>query len=85
VVAVNSRGPQRAPQWRLSRLLVAVPEARLNATGQWAPAAGGERRASLDFHLDVRDAGQLLARFGREGVVRGGQGVIEGNIGWAGS
>ncbi len=85
VVAVNSRGPQSAPRWRLNRLQVAVPEARLNATGQWAPAEGGERRFALDFHLDVRDAGRLLARFGRDGVVRGGQGVIEGNIGWAGS
>lgn len=85
VAAVNAGGRSRVPEWRLNRLQVAVPEARLNATGNWAPAAGGARRAALSFHLDVRDAGQLLARFGREGVVRGGHGVIEGDIGWAGS
>lgn len=86
VEAVNRGSVARVREWRLTRLHVAVPEARLNATGNWAPAAGTtQRRAALTFQLDIRDAGQLLARFGREGVVRGGQGVIEGDIGWMGS
>ena len=86
VEAVNRGGQARIREWRLNRLHVAVPEARLNATGNWAPANGStQRRAALTFQLDIRDAGQLLTRFGREGVVRGGHGVIEGNIGWIGS
>mgnify|MGYP006164655657 CR=1 FL=1 len=31
------------------------------------------------------DAGRLLERLGREGTVRGGQGRLEGNVGWIGS
>lgn len=86
VQAVNRSAAGRVSEWRLNRLQVAVPEARLNATGNWAPATGSDqRRAALSLQLDIRDAGLLLARFGREGVVRGGQGVIEGNIGWLGS
>ncbi|MFP5466101.1 MAG: YhdP family protein [Gammaproteobacteria bacterium] len=86
VQAVNRVGADRVREWHLSRLHVAVPEARLNATGRWAPASGGrQRRATLAFRLDIRDAGKLLARFGRDGVVRGGEGTIDGDIGWTGS
>ncbi|MGE0098900.1 MAG: YhdP family protein [Hydrogenophaga sp.] len=88
--AVNRGGPARAAEWRLNKLRVGVPEARLNATGNWA-ALGGEggtsapRRTALTFTLDVDDSGELLKRFGREGAVRGGKGRIEGSIGWIGS
>lgn len=86
VQAVNRINADRVREWRLNRLQVAVPEARLNATGNWAPTADGrQRRAALVFQLDIRDAGKLLTRFGRDGVVRGGEGSIEGNIGWIGS
>ena len=90
IEAVNRGGPARAAEWRLNKLRLAVPEARLNATGNWA-ALGGEggaspqRRTALTFTLDVDDSGALLKRFGREGAVRGGKGRIEGNIGWIGS
>lgn len=85
VSAVNVGSGGRVRKWRLNRLHLAVPEARLNATGSWAPSAQGPSRTRLTFQLDVRDAGQLLARLGRAGVLRGGQGVLEGDIGWAGS
>ena len=88
IEAVNRSGAARAREWRLTRLNLAVPEARLSATGNWAPTAAGAtgaRRTALSFKLDIDDSGQLLARFGREGLVRGGKGRIEGNIGWLGS
>jgi len=90
IEAVNRGGPARAAEWRLNKLRLSVPEARLNATGNWA-ALGGEggpatqRRTALNFTLDVDDSGELLKRFGRDGAVRGGKGRIEGNIGWLGS
>jgi uncharacterized protein (TIGR02099 family) len=90
IEAVNRGGPARAAEWRLNKLRLSVPEARLNATGNWA-ALGGEggassqRRTALTFTLDVDDSGELLKRFGREGAVRGGKGRIEGSIGWIGS
>ena len=87
IEAVNRGGPTRVREWRLNRLNLVVPEARLSATGNWAPSSGSgdTRRTALSFKLDVVDSGQLLARFGREGLVRGAKGRIEGNIGWLGS
>ncbi len=91
IEAVNRGGPARAAEWRLNKLRLGVPEARLNATGNWAALGGegggaaGQRRTALTFTLDVDDSGELLKRFGRDGAVRGGKGRIEGNIGWIGS
>ena len=87
IEAVNRGGPARAAEWRLNKLRLGVPEARLNATGNWAAMGGegGQRRTALTFTLDVDDSGALLQRFGREGAVRGGKGRIEGSIGWIGS
>jgi uncharacterized protein (TIGR02099 family) len=86
IQAVN-RGAGRNREWRLNKLNVRVPEARLIGSGNWMATGpeGSARRTQLDFRLDVDDAGQLLARFGRAGVVRGGSGHIEGSIGWLGS
>ncbi|CAM5778902.1 YhdP family protein [Ottowia pentelensis] len=86
--------------WQLTRLALTVPEASLSASGRWATQPGApalppgarsvrsaadQRRTALDFKLDVRDAGALLARFGMAGVLRGGQGRIDGELGWVGS
>ncbi|MFM6985631.1 MAG: YhdP family protein [Hydrogenophaga sp.] len=84
--AVNRGEAPRPPEWRLTRLRLDAPEARLAATGNWAAtASGAPRRTALGFTLDISDAGGWLARLGREGLVRGGKGRIEGNIGWIGS
>lgn len=92
--AVNrgGTGPARVGEWRLNALRATLPEARLTASGNWAPmaaqadgAAPGQRRTALQFRLDVQDSGALLTRFGREGLVRGGRGRLEGSIGWLGT
>lgn len=86
IEAVNRGEVPRTREWRLTRLHLGTPEARLSATGNWAATApGAPRRTALSFVLDVDDAGQLLTRLGREGTVRAGKGRIEGNIGWLGS
>jgi uncharacterized protein YhdP len=86
IEAVNRSAPGRASEWRLNRLRLGVPEARLTATGNWAATVpGGPRRTALSFQLDIDDSGRLLNRFGREGVVRGGRGRIDGQAGWLGS
>jgi uncharacterized protein YhdP len=92
-VNLNRAGTSRGSEWRLNRLQLTVPEARLSASGNWAipdaqaagtgPTAG--RRTALNFRLDIDDSGQLLTRFGRAGTVRGGKGRIEGSIAWLGS
>lgn len=85
VEAVNHGDVPRLREWRLNRLRLSTPEARLSATGHWAAAGSEPHRTALNFRLDIDDAGQLLTRFGREGTVRGGKGRIEGQIGWMGS
>ncbi len=77
--------------WQLEKLNLTVPEARLQASGNWAIAAlpknseAPQRRTALQLKLDISDAGALLARLGMPGVVRGGQGNLSGQIGWLGS
>jgi uncharacterized protein (TIGR02099 family) len=81
-------GRDLAPQWRLNRLLLSVPEARLQASGQWGGAGGASApggRTALDMALEIDDAGQLLERLGMPGVVRGGQGKLQGQIAWQGA
>ena len=87
-------------EWRLNKLNVILPEARLSATGTWsalnahadASAATGaarpvadRRRSVMKFTLDIADSGELLQRFGMPDVVREGKGKLEGQIGWVGS
>ena len=87
-------------EWRLNKLNVILPEARLSATGNWAAlnaqadtstATGGtrpladRRRSAMKFTLDIADSGELLRRFGMPDVVRKGKGKLEGQIGWVGS
>ncbi|WP_404300881.1 YhdP family protein [Alicycliphilus denitrificans] len=76
-------------EWRLARFNLAAPEATFTSSGNWALLGGAgsqtRRRTSMDFELDIRDSGALLARFGMDGVLRRGQGRIAGRVGWQGS
>ena len=83
--AVNRGGANR--EWRLNRLVLSNPDAIFSAQGAWAaaPGQGESRRTSMDFKLDVLDAGQLLARFGMKDVLRRGKGRLEGQVAWTGS
>ena len=99
-VAPSRQGASRVQDWQLSRLQLSTPEATFSASGRWAvqsraPAlppdpraprpAGDPRRTLLDFKLDIRDAGALLARFDMPGVLARGQGHLDGSLGWTGS
>ena len=83
-------------EWRLNRFNISTPEATLTANGNWTnitaqagPATGRSikerRRTVLNFKLDINDSGELLNRFGMKGVVRKGQGKVEGQVAWLGS
>ncbi|MGQ9725432.1 MAG: YhdP family phospholipid transporter, partial [Tepidimonas sp.] len=96
VRAVNreaGQGGDAAREWRLQTLRLSVPEARLIASGNWAPTAAvtgpgqaaSARRTALQLRLDIDDAGALLERFGFAGTLRGGRGRLEGTLGWLGS
>jgi len=96
--AINRQppGPQRdaTREWRLNKLNLTVPEARLQASGNWAAvgaqslSAGGAtplRRTALKLDLDIADSGALLARFGMPDVIKGGKGKLEGTVSWLGA
>jgi uncharacterized protein (TIGR02099 family) len=86
-------------EWRLNKFNLTVPEAVLTASGNWAAIGAqgptGPRRAQatpsqqrrtlINFKLDIADSGELLKRFGMEGVIRRGRGRLEGQAGWIGS
>jgi uncharacterized protein (TIGR02099 family) len=86
-------GPAREAtrEWRLNKLNLTVPEARMVASGNWTPLGAssgrgtGVRRTALKLQLEVGDSGALLARLGMPGVLRGGKGRLEGTVGWLGS
>ena len=91
-------GRDAVREWRLSRLAVITPEARLTATGSWAAvglltsltsapgaAAPARRRTELNFKLDLADSGALLERLGSGKAIRGGKGVLAGQVSWLGS
>lgn len=96
VQAVNREAQQGGDivrEWRLQSLRISLPEARLSASGNWAPVAAftspgqaaSARSTAMQVRLDIDDAGALLDRFGFVGVVRGGRGRLEGTLGWLGS
>lgn len=82
-------GAQR--EWRLGKFNLVTPEATLAGSGNWALLASAsagrapERRTVMNFRLDIRDSGELLARFGMPDVVRRGKGRLEGQVAWIGA
>ncbi len=72
--------------WQVQKLEFTNPDGHMTASGQWQRATEGrQRRMALNLVLDFSDAGNLLARFGMPGAMRGGEGKIEGDIAWRGS
>ncbi|MFN7152572.1 MAG: YhdP family protein [Acidovorax sp.] len=90
--AQNRGGEGAQREWRLSKFNVLSPDASFTANGNWAVlnAAGlgpraTERRTVLNFKLDIRDSGDLLARMGMADVVKRGKGRMEGQVAWLGA
>lgn len=94
IEAVNL-GNAGAREWRLNRFNIQTPEAQFTASGNWASINASatpvgrsvreRRRTVLNFKLDIQDSGELLTRLGMPGVVRKGEGKVEGQVAWAGS
>jgi uncharacterized protein YhdP len=84
VEAINQMAASQR-EWRLKRFVLSAPDSVFNATGSWSlvtPTTGtpklgsvkDRRRTSLNFKLDISDAGDALGRFGMKEVVRKGRG-----------
>ena len=82
LAAYNARG-FAGREWRISKLSLTNADAELKATGKWT-SRDGENLSSLDYSLNIADAGKLLERFGFANVLRGGKGKMEGAVSWKG-
>ncbi len=72
-----------ARDWRLTKLALTTPEARLTGSGRWSGAP--VRHMSLDFDLELADSGQFLERLGMGHVLKKGKGKLAGAVTWTGS
>ncbi|MGZ8357934.1 MAG: YhdP family protein [Telluria sp.] len=70
-------------EWRVNKLTLANNDGKLNGTGKWL-TKDGKSSTSLNFNIDVIDAGRLLDRFGFPETLRGGKGKLSGDIAWNG-
>lgn len=74
-------GGQR--EWRINKLSIENPDAVLQATGKWVNREA-DGLTNLSFHLEMKDAGKMLERFGFLHVLRRGEGRMSGEINWKG-
>ncbi|MFT5643665.1 MAG: hypothetical protein ACI83P_001212 [Janthinobacterium sp.] len=68
-------------EWRISKLALANPDGALTGSGKWVHK-DGKNNSSLNFVLDIVDAGKLLDRFGFVDTLRQGKGTLSGDIAW---
>jgi uncharacterized protein (TIGR02099 family) len=83
LLAANGGKSLGKPEWLINKLAITNSDAELKATGKWR-VAPGENRTSLDYTLDITNAGKLLERFGYANVLKGGKGRLNGDISWQG-
>jgi uncharacterized protein YhdP len=72
-----------AREWRVNKLSLGNADGEFTGTGRWV-SKDGLHDTSLNFKLDIADAGRLLDRFGFIGTVKGGKGTLNGDIAWKG-
>jgi uncharacterized protein YhdP len=70
-------------EWRINRLSLDNPDGQLKANGRWL-YKDGRSNTSLNFILDIDDAGKLLDRLGFPETLRRGKGKMSGDISWSG-
>lgn len=68
-------------EWHIDKLAIINADAALNAQGRWTTRQG-KHESSLDYSLDINDAGKLLSRFGLDGLLRRGKGSLSGHLEW---
>jgi uncharacterized protein (TIGR02099 family) len=82
LLANNATAPA-GREWRINRLTLANPDGTLKSTGKWI-TRDGVSTTSLNFVLDIEDAGKLLDRFGFPDTLKRGKGHMSGDIAWNG-
>ena len=75
------RATNREGAWQLDNLSIRHPDAQFSGSGLWQP---GEKHSTLDFTLDVSNAGHLATSLEYNNVVQGGRAKLEGKLDWKG-
>jgi len=70
--------------WRIEKLTLTAPEARLSADGLWQGVAA-QQRTSVNLKLDISDVGKFLQRMGYPGTMQRGSARLLGKLNWAGN
>ncbi|MFP5391552.1 MAG: YhdP family protein, partial [Gammaproteobacteria bacterium] len=70
-------------EWRINKLSLVNPDGTLSSTGKWV-SRNGQSSTSLNFNLDIADAGRLLERMGFPDTLKRGKGKLAGDIAWSG-
>jgi uncharacterized protein (TIGR02099 family) len=70
-------------EWHINQLSLVNPDGNLKGSGKWV-IRDGQSDTSLNFGLDIADAGKLLDRFGFPDTIRNGRGKLSGEIDWKG-
>ena len=68
--------------WRIDKLAMVNPDASMNGKGLWR--TGEPPATSIEFQLDVNDAGNFLDRVGYPGLLKGGKAQLSGALSWQG-
>lgn len=70
-------------EWRIDRLALSSPDGQLKASGRWV-TKDGKSNTSLNFALNIDNAGRLLDRLGFPDTIGRGKGRLAGDIAWSG-
>lgn len=70
-------------EWRIDRIALINPDGELNASGRWL-TKDGRSNTSLNFALDLHNAGRLLDRVGFPDTIGRGKGRLSGDLSWSG-
>ncbi|WP_151445611.1 YhdP family protein [Lacisediminimonas profundi] len=79
----NNASTPTGREWRINKLSVINGDATMAATGSYQSRAG-QSQSTLNYKLDIGDAGRLLDRLGFPSVLRGGKGTMTGDVSWNG-
>ncbi|MDR0933838.1 MAG: TIGR02099 family protein [Burkholderiaceae bacterium] len=83
-LVANTINTASGSEWKISRLNLSNPDARLQSSGNWAVSSAGAQKTHMQYTLNIQNAGKLLTRFGYKDVLSGGKGKMHGDLQWAG-
>ena len=70
--------------WSIQKLKLINPESTISADGIWSKWVRNPN-TRLNVNWDIKDLGKTLNRFGYVDTIKGGEGLLTGQINWAGS